>query len=418
MSRFPRDDYRSLGRYLPDRRRVAVDLSDNTNLWGPHPAALRTVREADPASLAGYPDLYAQPLKDAVERRFGVPAAHVCTGCGSDDILDAAFRAACQVGGLVRHVVPTFSMIGPLTRMNGRVEGPVRWSRAMADPLTLLEDEPVLVYVCRPNNPTGHQVGRRWLDALFRAVEARGADAPLVLVDEAYADFAGDSLVREAPALHRVLVLRTLSKAYGLAGLRVGWGVGSVEVVDEVEKARGPYKVSRLAEAAAVAALDDADGWVDRVLAECLENRARLVRALAGRKLSPFPSSTNFVLFPVARGTAREKALALREKGVAVRPFDDDDDVGDALRVTVGPWALIERFLAVLDELGRADPGAWRAPDDAAERLAAVADPAARRAGTASRAGEAPETGETHEAPEAGKIPDAAETPEAREAGP
>lgn len=371
MSVFPRDDYRPLGRYAPDRRPVAVDLSDNTNQWGAHPAAVRTVREADPNSLARYPDLYAQPVKEAVARRFGVPARHVCTGCGSDDILDAAFRASATSGGLVRYAVPTFSMVGPLTLMNGRTDGAVPWSRALADPGTLLEGDPAVVYVCRPNNPTGHQAARPWLDALLAATEARGAGAPLVVVDEAYADFAGESLVQEAPHLHRVLVLRTLSKAFGLAGLRVGWGVGSLEVVDEVEKARGPYKVSRLAEAAAVAALDDVEGWVQRTVEECLESRGRLVRALEARGLAPFPSRTNFVLFPVTEGSAGDKALALREEGVAVRPFTDAV-VGDGLRVTVGPWPLMERFLAALDRLRDAVPAAWKVPD-AEERRATVA---------------------------------------------
>lgn len=350
--RFPRPDYAELTRYAPDRRPVSVDLSDNTNLWGTHPGALRAVREAEPRMLARYPNLYADDLKAALSRRFGVAVENLCTGCGSDDLLDASFRAAAPgPGGLVRYPEPTFSMIGPLTRMNGREDGPVPWSRAMADPLSLLEGDPVLVYVCRPNNPTGHQADRTWLRLLFEATARRGDDAPLVLVDEAYADFSDDDLVREAPELHRVLVLRTLSKAFGLAGLRVGWGSGSTEVVDEVEKARGPYKVSRLAEHAATAALADTEGWVERTVEECLDNRDRLAAELTDRGFEPMTSAANFILFPVEDGTAAARALALREKDVAVRPFPGCADVGDALRVTVGPWPLMERFLAALDEV-------------------------------------------------------------------
>jgi histidinol-phosphate aminotransferase len=373
LSRFPREDYRPLSRYVPDRRPVAVDLTDNTNLWGTHPGALRVVREADEATLSRYPDPYADPMKAAVSRRFGIPAANLCTGCGSDDILDAAFRAAGEAGGLVRYPVPTFSMIGPLARMNGRADGAVPWSRALADPQALLEGDPVVVYVCRPNNPTGHQVPAAWLDALSVEAAARGAAAPLLLVDEAYADFAGESRVRDAPGLHRALVLRTLSKAFGLAGMRVGWAAGPEEVVDEVEKARGPYKVGRLAEAAAVAALDDEEGWVARTLAECLRNRSRLVTALEERSLLPFPTATNFVFLPQPAGRARPAALALREHGVAVRPFADDQEVGDGLRVTVGPWHLMERFLDALDQVRRADPSAWTVPDAAVRRAAVEA---------------------------------------------
>jgi histidinol-phosphate/aromatic aminotransferase/cobyric acid decarboxylase-like protein len=150
----------------------------------------------------------------------------------------------------------------------------------------------------------------------------------------------------------RSLVVRTLSKAFGLAGLRVGLGFGSERVIREVEKSRGPYKVSRLAEAAAVAALRDREGWVEETVAACLAHRDRLTAALEARGLTPLPSRTNFLLFPVATGRARELALALRERGVAVRPFPDCPDVGDALRVTVGPWPLMERFLEAVDDVG------------------------------------------------------------------
>lgn len=371
MSRFPRDDYRALTRYVPDRRPVDVDLTDNTNLWGTHPAALRVVREADASRLSRYPDPYADPVKASLARRFGVREANVCTGCGSDDILDTAFRAASREPGLVRYAVPTFSMIAPFVTMNGHVDGAVPWSRALADPGALLEGGPAIVYVCRPNNPTGHQAPRGWLEALLATAAGQGADAPLVLIDEAYAEFAGESLVPEAPGLHRVLVLRTLSKAYGLAGLRVGWAAGPGDVIDEIEKGRGPYKVGRLAEAAAAAALDDEEQWVGPVVAECLANRARLVESLVGRGLTPFPTATNFVFLPLAPGTARKTALELRAEGVAVRPFADDAEVGDGLRVTVGPWLLMERFLDALDQVRQAAPEAWAVPD-AGARLRAV----------------------------------------------
>jgi histidinol-phosphate aminotransferase len=371
MSRFPREDYRVLRRYVPDRRPVEIDLTDNTNLWGTHPAALRAVRDAESGTLSRYPDPYADRVRGAVSKRFGIPAANVATGCGTDDILDAAFRAASREHGLVRYPAPTFSMVQPFLRMNGHMDGAMPWSTALADPEALLDGDPVLVYLCRPNNPTGHSASRPWLDGLIGAIAERGDDAPLLLVDEAYAEFSGEGLVADAPRLRRVLVLRTLSKAFGLAGMRVGWAAGSTEVIDEVEKSRGPYKVGRLAEAAAVAALEDEDGWVPTVIALCLESRSRLVAELEGRGLAPFPTAANFVFLPLREGTAVSTALALREWGVAVRPFGDPSDVGDGLRVTVGPWPLMERFLSALDRAREAAPDAWTVPDRA-RRLKAV----------------------------------------------
>jgi histidinol-phosphate aminotransferase len=363
MTRFPRDDYRALDLYAPDRRPVAVDLTDNTNRWGAHPAALAAVRAVEDDTLTRYPALYADDLKDAVARRYGVPFDSITTGCGSDDVLDSAFRAAGPEGGTVRFPGPTFSMIETFARMNGRTPVEVPWSRALDDPAVLLESDPVIVYVCRPNNPTGSSAPRAWLERLLDAAAA--AEGPLLILDEAYADFAPESLIREAPKRPNLLIARTLSKAFGLAGFRVGFAVGSTEVAREVEKSRGPYKVSRLAEQAAVAALDDADGWAASTIAECLANRARLFTALQERGLEPLPSDANFLLFPIPAGSTAAWNDALRAHGVAVRPFPACADVGDGMRVSLAPWPMLERFLDAVDAVlaeGKvpAPPGARR----------------------------------------------------------
>jgi histidinol-phosphate aminotransferase len=344
---------------------VGTDLSDNTNLWGTHPGALEVVRNADLNALARYPYLYADDLRDAAAARFGVRREEVATGCGSDDILDSLWRALAETGGAVRYPAPTFSMVEPFSLMNGREACPLPWSQALEDPLRLLEGDPALVYVCRPNNPTGVQAPDDWIDALLHATRD---DGPVVLFDEAYADFAGETLIPRVVEHPRAMVSRTLSKAFGLAGLRVGLGFGSEAVIREVEKSRGPYKVNRLAEAAAVAALRDPEGWVDATVAEAVANRERLFAELARRGLKPLPSRANFLLVPVAEGRARDFSNALREQDVAVRPFPGCPDVGDALRVTLGPWPLMERFLGAMDEVLDAKPTLARTTDSSDNR--------------------------------------------------
>ncbi|MFW5947574.1 MAG: aminotransferase class I/II-fold pyridoxal phosphate-dependent enzyme, partial [Gemmatimonadota bacterium] len=232
MSPFPRVIYRPLEPYAPDRRPVEVDLSDNTNRWGVHPAALRLLRQADPEDLLRYPPVYADGLREAVARRFGVPVEAVSTGCGSDDLLDSAFRAACDPGEGVRFVPPTFSMIEIFARMNALVPQPVEREAPagpespfgpLPDPERLFERAPGVVYLCRPNNPTGEVHPRAWVD---RVVEEADRTGVVLLLDEAYADFMEGStsdLLRRAAGTRRVVVLRTMSKAYGLAGLRVGF---------------------------------------------------------------------------------------------------------------------------------------------------------------------------------------------------
>jgi histidinol-phosphate aminotransferase len=348
MSPFPRPDYAELRRYDPERAPVRLDLSDNTNLWGTHPAALERIRRASSADLARYPDLYADALREAVAERFAVGPECVTTGAGSDDVLDSAFRASYEPGARVAYAAPTFSMIEPFARMNGMESRAVPWAEAEEDPGRLFAGGVDLVYVCRPNNPTGTSTPRAWVD---RLVEARGNGHALIVVDEAYADFAGETLLPGAPEVPRLLVARTASKAYGLAGLRCGYAVGAPAVALEIEKSRGPYKVSRLAAEAAAAALRDEGGWMARAIEQTIENRRRLIEELERRGRRPLPSRANFVLFAAPTGSARADALALRAVGIGLRPFSGIPVLGDALRVTVGPWASMEEFLSTLDEL-------------------------------------------------------------------
>jgi histidinol-phosphate aminotransferase len=341
---FPRSAYAPLTPYAPDRRPVPVDLSDNTSRWGVHPGAWRVLTEGDPEAVLRYPSVYADRLRDAVARRFGVPVEAVSTGCGSDDLLDSLFRGVTEPGGRVVYLPPTFSMVEIFARMNGLEPAPMESVEAgLPDPAALVDAVGLngLLYLCRPNNPTGEQAPRAWVQDILTRADAGGV---VVLLDEAYADYSGDSFLTEAAASHRIVVVRTLSKLYGLAGLRIGYAVGAPEVIRELEKSRGPYKVNRLAEAAAVAALDDEEGWIAPTLAATLEARRLLEDGLRGLGYAPLPSVANFVLVPVA--DAMGVTAHLRARGVAVRPFPALPGHGDTVRISVGPAHELETLLA------------------------------------------------------------------------
>jgi histidinol-phosphate/aromatic aminotransferase/cobyric acid decarboxylase-like protein len=170
-----------------------------------------------------------------------------------------------------------------------------------------------------------------------------------VIVDEAYAEFAGSSFVDLVEQCERVVIARTLSKAFGLAGLRVGYAIASPRLVIEIEKARGPFKVGGPSERAALAALNEDLEWVSARVADAIESRERLIGALREAGLAPLPSASNFVLVPVTN--ARDFAKRLRARGVAVRAFAALPTIGDALRITVGPWPIMETLIANLREV-------------------------------------------------------------------
>ena len=148
--------------------------------------------------------------------------------------------------------------------------------------------------------------------------------------------------------MNNLLVIRTMSKAFGLAGLRIGYGVGAPALVREVEKSRGPYKLNAVAEQMALAALRDDMDWVQEHVALAVRNRERLAVALRDRGYAPLASHANYVCVPVAR--AVDVGQALRARGVAARPFPGLPHVGDTLRISVGPWDLMQRFLEAFDD--------------------------------------------------------------------
>jgi histidinol-phosphate/aromatic aminotransferase/cobyric acid decarboxylase-like protein len=167
-----------------------------------------------------------------------------------------------------------------------------------------------------------------------------------VILDEAYAEFAGAGYITEAPRHERLLVVRTLSKAFGLAGLRIGYAAGCARLVAEVEKSRGPYKVNALAERAATAALTEDRAWVRTHIGKALHNRARLAAELRTLGFAPLPSEANFILVPVPG--AGELGAAMRRAGVAVRPMPALPGIGDALRISIGPWPMLQAALDAL----------------------------------------------------------------------
>jgi histidinol-phosphate aminotransferase len=358
MSDLARDAVRALPLYSPDIADCAIDVSDNTNLWGTPPAALRALGDAPLSALTRYPSLYSAPLRDAILRYVKLDAASdvgVVTGCGSDDVLDATMRAFGTLGDRIALSVPTFSMIPTFARLNGMEPVAVPLMPTYdVDAERLVHIGAKITYLCSPNNPTATS-----LSAAAVAYVAEHASG-VVLLDEAYAEFAPQTFVDLVSRYQRLIVTRTFSKAFGLAGLRVGYGVGSSEVVGMVERARGPYKVNALAERAVLAALEDTvDGleWVRTHAALAVENRERLMAELRTLNMPPLPSSANFVFVPSARAVLL--ARRMRECGVLVRAFQglprDLAELarsnGEALRIGVGPWEIMEKVIGTLDEV-------------------------------------------------------------------
>jgi histidinol-phosphate aminotransferase len=339
-----RASYQAISLYSPDRTPCEVDLSDNTNLWGVPPAARRLLESAAEPLVTRYPQAYADDLKRPIADYVSQPTECVVTGCGSDDVLDSAIRAFSEPGQILAYPDPSFAMVEKFARMNGlRPRGIPLTGGYDADTASFIGTGAAVIYLCSPNNPTGTTLSRR-------AIETIVARAPgVVILDEAYAEFADSHCLDLVAESKRLVVTRTFSKAFGLAGLRIGYAVAPATLAREIEKSRGPYKVSGPGAQAAIAALTDDRQWVDERIMEARAARAELTRELRRRGLNPLSSQSNFVLAPVTR--AAVVSAGLRERGVAVRPFPELRGIGDAIRITVGPRQMMERFLTALDEV-------------------------------------------------------------------
>lgn len=342
-----RDTYRSISLYAPNRAPAASDLSDNTNLWGVPPAASRAIHDAASATVTRYPALYAADVKSAIADYVGVTPDMVVTGCGSDDVLDSAIRAFGEPGDRVAYPDPSFAMIPIFAQMNALTGIAVPLTAAYdVDADAFIEADAKITYLCTPNNPTGASFSRAAIERIVREVHG------IVIIDEAYAEFASHNcldLVDRVNGSSHVLVSRTMSKAFGLAGLRIGYAIGHPALVAEVEKSRGPYKVNGVAQTAAVAALSHDRQWVVDRIHDAVVNRDRLAAALRTMGLEPLPSDANFVLVPVPDAIAADKGM--RERGIAVRPFTKLPRTGDALRISIGPWEMMEKCMVALGEV-------------------------------------------------------------------
>ncbi len=320
-----------------------VKLASNENPLGPSPRALEALASAGP-TFGRYPDDEAWALRTALAQKLRVPVEWVEVGAGSTALLRLVADAYLNPGDKVAYAWPSFLLYPVVARLREAWEVAVPLDGAGRHDLERLAEAALdarLVIVCNPNNPTGTYVSEAELGAFLDRIP----EQVLVVLDEAYGEFARDAApdypdgVRWVREGRRVVVLRTFSKIYGLAGLRVGYFVAPSEVAEAVRRVREPFQVSGAAQVAALAALED-EAHVARTLVLVAEGRRYLEKLAAELGLRSYPSVANFVWLDV--GTpAREVADALLRYGVIVRPGPEGTTW---IRVSVGTRQELERF--------------------------------------------------------------------------
>ena len=344
---FVRPDVERLAAYVPGeqpRDGLYIKLNTNENPYPPSPVVLDAIRSHVGADLRLYPDPDANALRAKAAEVYGFPAEGILAGNGSDDLLTIVMRACAGPGDKVAYPRPTYSLYETLVAIQGATPLEVPFPDDFGLPIDgLARQDAVVTLVCNPNAPSGTLAPIGAIEELARSV--RG----LLVVDEAYVDFASDSALRLTHRLPNVVVLRTFSKSFSLCGLRIGLAFGHPDVIQSLAKVKDSYNVNKLGLVAAEAALDDY-AWMEANVARVRSTRESLMQGLRNLGFRVLPSEANFVLARSRGQDLRSLQQQLKEKRVLVRYFDTPE-LRDALRITVGTKDQIESLLSVLGEL-------------------------------------------------------------------
>ena len=321
-----------------------VKLNTNESALPPSPRVIEAIKSATDESLRLYPSPTAAPARQAIAQHFGLDHSQVAIGNGADELIEMCLRAFVGAGDRVAFPTPTYPLLDPLLAIHEAVPSPnpsgdmFTWSSELTD------DPAPLKFLVNPNSPTGTWHGGASVERVL--LRSTG----VVVLDEAYVDFAPESQLGLLARYENLLILRTMSKSYALAGMRIGFALGSPELIADLDAVKDSYNVDRLAIVAAGAAIQDEDHH-RKIVGHVVAERVWLEEQLYELGFEHSPSEANFVFVKPAPGnSAAAVADALRERRILVRHYDREPIAG-WFRITIGTRAQHERLLEALKEI-------------------------------------------------------------------
>jgi histidinol-phosphate aminotransferase len=351
MSGYFRPNIALMQGYVPGEQPAEngyVKLNTNENPYPPSPRVRAALRRAVNPGLRLYPEPLSDSLRAVAASVYGVAAANIIAGNGSDELLSMLMRAVIAPGDRVAYATPTYSLYETLIEIQGASKAIVQYPADFSVPAALAEQNARLTFLCNPNSPSGTLVSLGEVDGLARSLSG------ILVVDEAYVDFAdheGASVLPLVRRLPNLVVLRTFSKAFSLAGMRIGLAFAPEEIIAGLMKVKDSYNLNRLSLVAARAALEDLP-WMERNARRIRESRRRLAAGMRKLGFDVLPSQSNFVLARKPGDNLKNLYENLRRRRILVRYFDADG-LRDCLRVTVGTPREISALLAALVKEGK-----------------------------------------------------------------
>jgi histidinol-phosphate aminotransferase len=331
----------------PDPSRPLIKLNTNENPFPPPKAVLDAITTAATQNLRLYPEPSSTSVRKAAAKAYNLKPEQVIAGNGSDDLLTMVLRTFVGQNQIVTAPTPTYSLYETLTKIQGGIFKETPWPQDYSLPIeALIKQKAQLIFIVRPNAPTGHVV------PLADIAELCNKTSGVVVLDEAYVDFAEDNGLPLLEEHNNLIITRTMSKSLALAGLRVGLGFTNPTLAAEMHKVRDSYNLNRLSQAGAVAALENLAAYKPGIAA-IRNQRSRVTQELKNRGFTVMKSQSNFILATVPKKTLTGEGWlnALREKGYLIRYFGSDPRLQDKIRVTIGTKEEMDRFLNAVDEL-------------------------------------------------------------------
>jgi histidinol-phosphate aminotransferase len=320
-----------------------IKLNTNENPYPPSPRVFVALREAINSSLRLYPEPLGDSLRALAAAIYGVNAENIIAGNGSDELLAMLLRSVIGPGDRVAYATPTYSLYETLIEIQGGVKAVIQYPEDFSVPQALAAQDAPLTFLCNPNSPSGTLVSLQEIDRLARAVSG------ILVVDEAYVDFAdgeGASVLPLIRQLSNLVVLRTFSKSFSLAGMRIGLAFAPQEIIAGMMKVKDSYNVNRLSLVAAKAALGDLP-WMARNVRRIQRSRRKLTAGVKRLGFHVLPSQANFVLARKPGENLMHVYEGLKRQKILVRYFDTPG-LRDCLRITVGTPREVAALLGAL----------------------------------------------------------------------
>ena len=332
-----RSTTRGFKKYYSPVIKGELRLDTNTNVLGANPAALRYISEQK-IDLNDYPGTYSDNLRRALASLYDLDMENFIAGSGSDEMLDVLFKTFTEWGDDCLVPNPSYSLYDYFAQMNG---GKVVYSELTDDFQLDVDDitasNAKIVILASPNNPTGNTFRQKDIEAVLEGFSG------IVVVDEAYGEYAEHSMIPKVNDFDNMVVIRTFSKAYAMAALRIGYAVANKDLADMMNSVKIPYSLNSLSEGAAIAAVKDQD-FIERSVEMVRIERPKLFSGLSKLGFIPFKSDSNFILAkaPIDHTVLTE---ALKKKGILIRDFGSKRRTENCVRFTVGTEKMNNELL-------------------------------------------------------------------------